>query len=76
MKRTFSAHQITQAFRQVREIVAFEHGVDTANGENFSIRDVELMLMDILQPPQKDVEKKQAKALQEMKEDLNNFLFG
>ena len=76
MKRAFSAHQITQAFRQVREMVAFEHGVDTANGENFSIRDVELMVMDILQPPQKDVEKKQAKALQEMKEDLNDFLFG
>ena len=76
MKRTFSAHQITQAFRQVREMVAFQHGIDTANGENFSIRDVELMLMDVLQPPQKDVEKKQAKALQEMKEDLNDFLFG
>ena len=76
MKRTFSAHQITQAFRQVREMVAFQHGIDTANGENFSIRDVELMLMDILQPPQKDVVAKQAKALKKLEENLNDTLFG
>lgn len=76
MRQAFSAYQITQAFRQVREMVAFEHGIDTANGENFSIRDVELMVMDVLQPPQRDVVEKQEKALKEMREDLNDCLFG
>jgi hypothetical protein len=76
MKRTFTSYQIAQAFRQAREMVAFEHGIDTANGENFSIKDVELMVMDILQPPQKDVVAKQQKVMEELKENLNDTLFG
>ena len=50
-KKTFSAREITEAFRQLREKKSMEVGVLFANGDNFTIRSIERDLMDILQPP-------------------------
>jgi hypothetical protein len=77
MKRTFTSYQIAQAFQQAREKLAFEYdSVQYANSSAFSIAQVERMVMDILQPVQKNAEAKQAKKLEQMKDDLNDVLFG
>ena len=43
MKKSYPAYEIEQAFRKVREAVAFGSSVDFANGSNFTIREVEQM---------------------------------
>ena len=50
MKKTFTAHQIREAFRKVREDQADMTDLTHATGENYSIFDVEKMLFEFLQP--------------------------
>ncbi len=79
MKRTFSAYEITQAFRILRELTASENGIDYANGNNFSVREIELLLMDILQPVKANPEKlvqKVSKLSDASLDDFNDALFG
>lgn len=78
-KQSFSAYQITQAFRALRESEAFQNGADHANGDNYTIREIELLLMDILQPVKANPEKlvqKVSKLSDASLDDFNDALFG
>lgn len=78
-KRTFTAYEITQAFRVLREFEASQNGVDYANGDNYTIREIELLLMDILQPVKASPEKlvqKVSKLSDASLDDFNDALFG
>ncbi len=79
MKRTFSAYEITQAFRILREFESSQNGIDYANGDNYTIREIELLLMDILQPVKASPEKlvqKVSKLSDASLDDFNDVLFG
>ncbi len=79
-KRTFTAYEITQAFRLVRESIAVEYDLNYANGENFSVREIEFRLMDILQPVKQSTLNRTTKNLKELAEasleEFNDTLFG
>lgn len=79
-KRTFTAYEITQAFRLVRESIAIEYDPNYANGENFSVRDIEFRLMNILQPVKQSTLDKTTKDLKKLSEvsldEFNDTLFG
>lgn len=79
-KRTFTAYEITQAFRLVRESIAVEYDPSYANGENFSVRDIEFRLMDILQPVKQSTLDRRTKDLKKLSEasldEFNDALFG
>lgn len=48
-KKTYSAHEIEQAFRMLREQLAAEFGVKDAEADVYRIRDIERDMMAILQ---------------------------
>jgi hypothetical protein len=78
-KQSFTAYEITQAFRVLRELEASQNGVDYANGDNYTIREIELLLMDILQPVKSSPEKlvqKVSKLSDASLDDFNDALFG
>ena len=79
-KRTFTAYEITQAFRLVRESIAVEYDLNYANGENFSVRDIEFRLMDILQPAKQSTPERATKDLKKLTDvsldEFNDALFG
>ena len=81
MKKSYSAYEIRQAFRQLREQLIFDgKSKDEVYGENFFIVEVEQMLMDMLQGNGKETAVRQAVSVDELKDaSLNKFndaLFG
>lgn len=81
MKKSYSAYEIRQAFRQMREKLVFNgKSKDEVYGENFSIVEVEQMLMDMLQGNGKETAVRQAVSVDELKDasldKFNDALFG
>lgn len=78
-QKTFTPYQIQQAFRILRESLAIDNGIDWANGRNFSVREIEMELMDILIPPKETAANVRAK-LDVLKDasldEVNDALFG
>lgn len=79
-QKTFTPYEITQAFRLLRESIATEYDTGYANGENFSIRDIEFRLMDVLQPVKQSTLDRATVDLNRLSEvsldELNDALFG
>lgn len=82
-KRRYTTNEIEGAFRILREQLAAEFGVKTAEGADYKIRDIERDVIDILTRNERQPAapaKPKGVALQDLaKADLdsfNDFLFG
>ena len=80
MRKSFTAWEISEAFKMVKENQVFLTDQEHANGESYSIDDIEKMLMDMLQPPAGQNAKVKGIDLSQLRmqspDDINKALFG